>query len=423
MNWNKKITQGIVLTVCMVALICAGVFFGAAETEAPAEITAANSNGKAGIIASLEETENSVLDLAQSASVTVEKAETETVAAASKSETEVATVASKSEAQSAAEKAAEESMSKTEQEWQDKVMADVEDSLSIRAKADADAEIVGKLYPTSVATVVKEGKTWTKIKSGSVKGYVKNEYLLFGSDAYNNAKKVCKKYAFVQTDGLRVRSEADEDATVLTTADKGDKLLYNSKAEKVEGWVAVKVKAGNGYVSADFVKVKLDITDAVSIEEEIAAQKAKEAAEAKAAAASSSSSSSGSSSSSSSSSATQNAPTSASVDDATLLAAIIQCEAGSECYEGKVAVGAVVLNRVRSGGYPNSISGVIYQSGQFSPVSNGSLARVLASGNISSSCRQAAADALAGSDPTGGKLSFHRADGSSGVVIGNHVFY
>lgn len=416
MSWNKKFTQGIVLTVCMLVLICTSVFFGPVETEAPAEMTAANSNGKAGIIASLEETENSVLDLAQSASVTVEKAETETVAAASKSETEVATVASKSEAQSAAEKAAEESMSKTEQEWQDKVMADVEDSLSIRAKADADAEIVGKLYPTSVATVVKEGKTWTKIESGSVKGYVKNDYLLFGSDAYSNAKKVCKKYAFVQTNGLRVRSEADEDATVLTTADKGDKLLYNSKAEKVDGWVAVKVKAGNGYVSADFVKVKLGITDAVSIEEEIAAQKAKEATEAKAAAATSTSSSS-------SSSATQNAPTSASVDDATLLAAIIQCEAGSECYEGKVAVGAVVLNRVRSGGYPNTISGVIYQSGQFGPVSNGSLARVLASGNISSSCRQAAADALAGSDPTGGKLSFHRADGSSGVVIGNHVFY
>lgn len=428
MSWNKKFTRGIVLSVCTLALTCTAVFFGTAEADAPAELNAANRNGKAGIIASLEETENSALDLAQAANVAVEKAETEIVTVASKSvaeadasedETDAASVASKDEAQAAAEKSSEESLSKTEKEWQDKVMADVEDSLSIRAKGDADAEIVGKLYPTSVATVVKEGKTWTKIKSGSVKGYVKNEYLLFGSDAYQNAKKVCKKYAFVQTNGLRVRGEADEDATVLTTADKGDKLLFNSKADKVEGWVAVKVKAGKGYVSADFVKVKLDITDAVSIEEEIAAQKAKEAAEAKAAAASSSSSSS----SSGSSSATQNAPTSASVDDTTLLAAIIQCEAGSECYEGKVAVGAVVLNRVRSGGYPNTISGVIYQSGQFGPVSNGSLARVLASGNISSSCRQAAADALAGADPTGGKLSFHRADGSSGVVIGNHVFY
>ena len=284
-------------------------------------------------------------------------------------------------------------------------MADVDDFLCIRAKGDGDAKVVGKLYPTSVATVVKEGKTWTKIKSGSVKGYVNNEYLLFGSDAYANAKKVCKKYAYVQTDGLRVRSEADEDAKVLAVADKGDKLEFNKKADKVEGWVAVTVKAGNGYVSADYVKVKLGTTEAVSIEEELAAQKAKAAK------------------ASSSSAATQNAPTSASVDDTTLLAAIIQCEAGSECYEGKVAVGAVVLNRMRSSRYPNSISGVIYQRGQFGPARNGSLARVLANGNISSSCKQAAADALAGSDPTGGKLNFHRANGAAGLVIGNHVFF
>ena len=300
----------------------------------------------------------------------------------------------------------EETMSKTEQEWQDKVMADVEDSLSIRAKGNENAKIVGKLYPTSVATVVKEGKTWTKIESGSVKGYVKNEYLLFGSDAYENARKVCKKYAYVQTDGLRIRSKADEDAKVVAVADKGDKLVYNKKADKAEGWVAVTVKAGNGYVAADYVKVKLGTTKAVSIEE-IEAQKAKQAA-AKA---------------SSSSAATQKAPTSASADDTTLLAAIIQCEAGSECYEGKVAVGAVVLNRMRSSRYPNSISGVIYQSGQFSPARNGLLARVLSSGNISSSCRRAAADALAGVDPTGGKLNFHRANGAPGLVIGNHVFF
>ena len=289
-------------------------------------------------------------------------------------------------------------------------MADVEDFLCIRKKADAESEILGKLYPTAVATVVKEGKTWTKIKSGSVKGYVKNEYLVFGTDAYELAKKVCKKYAYVQTDGLRVRAGASEDAKVLTVADKGDKLLFDKKADKEKGWVAVEVKAGKGYVSADYVKVKLGTTEAVSIAEEIAAQKAKEAAAAKLKAARSSE-------------ATQNASTSASADETTLLAAIIQCEAGSESYEGKVAVGAVVLNRKRSGSYPNSISGVIYQSGQFSPVGNGALARLLSSGNISNSCRQAAADALAGSDPTGGKLYFRRVNGRSGLVIGNHVFY
>ncbi|MDD7643681.1 MAG: cell wall hydrolase [bacterium] len=400
MNKNKKLMQGIILMITTLAIACSAAFTGAEVTQTPADANIVAKNGKAGIVASLEQTENRMLDEVQLADVTVEK-----------TETQIVTVASKSEAQEAVAKKAEENkepeMTKTEKEWQDKVMADVEDFLCIREKGDADAAILGKLYPTSVATVVKEGKTWTKIKSGSVKGYVKNEYLLFGSEAYENAKKVCKKYAYVQTDGLRVRSEADEDAKVLAVADKGDKLEYNKKAEKADGWVAVTVSAGNGYVSADYVKVKLGTTEAVSIEEELKAQKEKEAKAAKANA---------------SSVATKNAPTSASVDDATLLAAIIQCEAGSEPYEGKVAVGAVVLNRMRSGRWPNSISGVIYQRGQFGPVSNGSLARAL-SGSISSSCKNAAAEALAGSDPTGGRMFFHRANGRDGLIIGNHVFY
>ncbi len=414
MNQNKKITQGIAIMILAAVLVCGAVVTAEDLTQAPADVAVAR-NAKAGIVASLEQTESDVLDQAQLADVSVEKTETQMVTVASKSEAAAAAEESEEETVEETAEAAEPEtpeLSKTEQEWQDKVMADVEDFLCIRAKGDADAEIVGKLYPTSVATVVKQGKTWTKIKSGDVKGFVKNEYLVFGSDAYKNAKKVCKKYAYVQTDGLRIRSEADEDAKVIAVADKKDKLLFNKKADKKDGWVAVTVKAGSGYVSADYVKVKLGTTDAVSIEEEIAAQKAREAAEkaAKAAAASASA-------------ATQHEATSASVDDTTLLAAIIQCEAGSECYEGKVAVGAVVLNRVRSSSYANSISGVIYQRGQFGPASNGSLARVLASGNISSSCRQAAADALAGSDPTGGRKSFHRANGRDGLVIGNHVFF
>lgn len=66
--------------------------------------------------------------------------------------------------------------------------------------------------------------------------------------------------------------------------------------------------------------------------------------------------------------------------DQALLAALIYCEAGGESYEGQLAVGSVVMNRVRSQAYPNSVSGVIYQGGQFSPVASGRLATVLGSG-------------------------------------------
>ena len=106
-----------------------------------------------------------------------------------------------------------------------------------------------------------------------------------------------------------------------------------------------------------------------------------------------------------------------------LLAALIQCEAGGESYIGQVAVGNVVMNRVESSNHPNTISEVIYAAGQFSPVRNGSLSRTLSSGNIRASCRQAALEAIAGSEPVGDKLYFRRVNGRSGQVIGNHVFY
>lgn len=108
--------------------------------------------------------------------------------------------------------------------------------------------------------------------------------------------------------------------------------------------------------------------------------------------------------------------------DAYLLGAIIECEAGGEPYEGKLAVGSVILNRVKSSYFPNTISGVIYQSGQFSPVASGRLAYRLEAG-VSQSCLQAAQEVLNG-NVTLNCLYFRRNNGIiQGTVIGNHVFY
>lgn len=108
--------------------------------------------------------------------------------------------------------------------------------------------------------------------------------------------------------------------------------------------------------------------------------------------------------------------------DAYLLGAIIQCESEGEPYEGKLAVGSVVLNRVKSSYFPNTISGVIYQSGQFSPVASGRLAYRLEAG-VNSECLQAAQEVLNGKI-TVNCLYFRRNNGIiPGVVIGNHVFY
>ena len=101
--------------------------------------------------------------------------------------------------------------------------------------------------------------------------------------------------------------------------------------------------------------------------------------------------------------------------DLTLLAALIQ-------YEGKLAVGSVVMNRVSSSHFPNTVAGVIYQGGQFSPVASGRFASVLAKG-ADRSCTQAASEVLGG-NITIGTLYFRVNDGSiPGTVIGNHVFY
>ena len=109
-------------------------------------------------------------------------------------------------------------------------------------------------------------------------------------------------------------------------------------------------------------------------------------------------------------------------NDAYLLGAIIQCEAEGESYDGKLAVGSVIINRVKSSHFPNSVSGVIYQSGQFSPVASGRLAYRLEAG-VNSECLQAAQSVLDGNITTN-CLYFRRDNGLiSGTVIGSHVFY
>lgn len=112
--------------------------------------------------------------------------------------------------------------------------------------------------------------------------------------------------------------------------------------------------------------------------------------------------------------------------DANLLARVVHGEARGESYTGKVAVAAVVLNRVRSSSFPNTISGVIYQKGAFSCVSNGSINNTPNNQSI-----RAALDALNGWDPTGGCLYYYNPRLTDDewirtrtvqTVIGNHYF-
>lgn len=110
--------------------------------------------------------------------------------------------------------------------------------------------------------------------------------------------------------------------------------------------------------------------------------------------------------------------------DRYLLANLIYCEAGGEMYAGKVAVGAVVINRVLSSVYPDTVVGVIYQGGQFSPVASGRLAAALAENKATDSCYQAADEAMRGITNVGNCVYFRTPiEGLSGINIGGHVFY
>lgn len=278
------------------------------------------------------------------------------------------------------------------------VMANVESSVNVREAASEDAAVVGKLFKDCSGIVLETADGWTKIESGNVVGWVSNDYLIFGAEAEAMAAEVGSLKATVTTDALRVRKEMGEDAGVYRLAKNGEVL---DAVEEMDGWVSVQVDEETvGYVSADYVSVEFATEHGKTTQEIEDEERAKELKKL---------------------SQNQGAvPTS--VSDVTLLAALIQAEAGNQPYGGKLAVGAVVMNRVRSGGYPNSIIGVITAPGQFPPATNGTVAAIVSRGP-SSSCMQAAEAAVAGQTNVGGALHFGRVGKASGVVIGNHVFY
>ena len=277
-------------------------------------------------------------------------------------------------------------------------MANVNDSMNVREEANEDSQAVGKLFKNCGGQILEQSNGWTKIKSGNLEGWAKDEYLLFGEEAEALRETAGSLKAVVLTDALRVRKEACEDAGVYGLVKTGEEIEV---VEQMDGWVAVQYDEETvGYISAEYVQVEYKVPSGKTTKEIQDEERAKELAK-----------------------LSQNrgaVPTS--VSDVQLLAALIQCEAGSQPYEGKLAVGAVVMNRVRSGGYPNSIIGVITAPGQFPPATNGKVASVLARG-ASASCMQAAQAAVDGATNVGGATHFNRAGSRAGIVIGNHVFW
>ncbi len=437
MKLNKKVVESMTVTSAMLVMTTITAFGSSTEESISNKIerTALNKNGSAGIIHELYNEETGILSENNILAADIEKVQKDIVGksnedslditsgvaeigelaaeAATNMEISGAAVETADTQETVTEDAVETVIEETvtevaqlspeEQEWEKRVMANVEEDMNIRTAPDENSEVAGKFYRGDVAEVVAVDEEWTQIVSGNAAGYLKNDYLVYGMEANELANEVCSVYATVNTDGLRLRSEPNEEADIVTTANTGDKLKVDKEVETDENWVAVHTSDATAYVSAEYVGVELNLGTALN-SEEVAAKEAREAEE-KAA------------------EEGKKPAAAASTDEVTLLGALIQCEAGSGSYEGMVAVGAVVMNRVRSGGYPGSISGVIYQGGQFPPALNGSVANVMASG-VRGACLQAAQEAIGGRDNTNGALSFRSAaSGASGTVIGANVFF
>ena len=290
-------------------------------------------------------------------------------------------------------------------EWSNRLMAKVDDSLNIRAEASEESELVGKLFKGGAADILERGDEWTKISSGSVEGYVKNDYVAFDAEAEALAEEEAVTTATVNTETLKVRSEASTEASVLGLAANGQQYTVTGQDDE---WVTVEFGSEQtGYVAKEYVTVEVKLGEAKSVEQIAEEQRAAEAEKAK----------------QNGKNVTQKEAVSANADEATILAAIIQMEAGNESFEGKLGVASVVMNRVRSGRYPGSISGVVYQSGQFPPAHSDRMQSIIANGP-SGSCMEAAQAAIGGADNVGGATQFRPASsGADGTVIGNHVFW
>lgn len=284
----------------------------------------------------------------------------------------------------------------------DLVMANVQMALNVRAEATEESDKVGLLYKDCGGRILERQDGWTKIKSGELVGWASDEYLLFDEDAEAMANEVGNLIVTIETDTLRLRKEPSTNSEIFVLLAQDDELEVVEVLN--DDWIGVSYEGEQGYVSADYVALDFHIDQGETIE----AIKKREAAEAEA-------------KRKAALTANQGAVI-VGADDTRLLAALIYCEAGWESYEGKLAVGAVVMNRVRSGAYPSTISGVIYASGQFTPALNGKVARVYNS-DIPESCFQAAREAIGGATNVGGATHFRVAGNHDGLIIDHQVFW
>lgn len=155
--------------------------------------------------------------------------------------------------------------------------------VNIRQKPTTDSKVVGKLYRGCAADILERlDGDWVKIKSGKVKGYIASNFLAIGKDAETMIDKYATQYATVQTKTLRVRDKQNTKSKILTLIPQGETYIIvknrDDWAEILLGTDEDTGKDFTGFVSKDFIKIKVKFKYAISIKEENRIKKRKEAA-------------------------------------------------------------------------------------------------------------------------------------------------
>ena len=317
---------------------------------------------------------------------------------------------------------------------------DAKDMLDIHAEANTASAVVGQVMDDGHVAILAKYNDWVQIQAGEIAGWVPAENLV-ETEISNEEAVAANEQVIAERTGATASEDEffaeeevqqDETAALQAEASKAaqneiEEVQAAEEAARLEAEAQAKAAAEEAAQLEAEAQAKAAAEEAARLEAEAQAKAAAEEAaqlEAEAQAKAAEEAARIAAEAQQAALAAQAAQTAAiSAEELKLLANIIYCEAGSESYVGKVAVGNVIMNRVKSASQPNTITEVVYAKGQFSPVRNGSLQRALSSDKADAACYQAAIEALAGAQPVGGKLFFRRNNGRSGQVIGHHVFY
>ena len=342
---------------------------------------------------------------------------------------------------------------------------DAKDMLDIHAEANTASAVIGQVMEDGHVAILAKYNDWVQIQAGEIAGWVPAENLVETEISNEEAVAANEQVIAERTgetaseDEFFAEEEVQQDETAALQAEASEaaqneieEVQAAEEAARIEAEAQAKAAAEEAARIEAEAQAKAAAEEAAQLEAEAQAKaaaeeaaraeaEAKADAEAQAAAEEAARLEAEAQAKAAAEEAAEEAArieaeaqqaalaaraaqtAAISAEELKLLANIIYCEAGSESYVGKVAVGNVIMNRVKSASQPNTITEVVYAKGQFSPVRNGSLQRALSSDKADATCYQAAIEALAGAQPVGDKLFFRRNNGRSGQVIGHHVFY